>query len=59
MMADAHAILQPAKDEVARAQAMDRGPIATNFIRPKAAEDETPSLPSAPGTVILGGEEYA
>jgi hypothetical protein len=58
MMADAHTMLQPAKDEVARA-AMDRGPIAPNFIRPKPAEDETPSQPSAPGTVILGGEEYA
>ena len=63
MMADAHVILQPAKDEVARAQALDRGrPIATNFIRPEPpsapAEDETPSRPSAPGTVIARGEEY-
>jgi len=32
-------ILQPTKDEVALAQAMDRGPIATNFIRPQQGMD--------------------
>ena len=48
MMFDAHAMLQPAKDEVARAQ--DRVPMATKFVY---ANDEEPAAP-ADGTAAAG-----
>jgi len=47
MMADAHTMLQPAKDEVARAQ--DRGPFPATFVRaPAAAPPDAESSPQPP-----------
>jgi hypothetical protein len=58
MMADAHTILQPAKDEVARAQ--DRVPMPATFILAPAAaapdaESSPPARPTAPATGTLDG----
>ena len=58
MMADAHTMLQPAKDEVARAQ--DRGPFPATFIvsRPAPSTEESsqpPAHPTAPARGPLDG----
>jgi hypothetical protein len=62
MMADAHAILQPAKDEVARGG--DRVPKPAIFVmaqpEPSPEEpDQAPAQPTAPGTLLgADGQEY-
>jgi hypothetical protein len=63
MMADAHTILQPAKDEVARAQ--ERVPFPATFIRapaaapPAAEQQQPPARTTVPGTLVdANGQEY-
>jgi len=62
MMADAHAILQPAKDEVARGG--DRVPKPAIFVmaQPEPSPEQpgqAPAQPTAPGTLLgADGQEY-
>jgi hypothetical protein len=60
MMADAHTILQPAKDEVARAQ--NRVPFPATFIRAPESPpppEAPPAQPTSPGTLLCAnGQEY-
>ena len=56
MMDHAHMIFQPAKDEVARAQAQDRVPTPTNFIRPPQTPEPPPEKDETPPPA--DGQEY-
>jgi hypothetical protein len=60
MMADAHTLLQPAKDEVTRAH--DRVPFPATFIRaPESSPppEAPPAQPTSPETLLgANGQEY-